>query len=346
MILETLDVKKNDIFIYSLNQFDFVSNFKLINKDSKIKYPKSIHYNDVCKHINDSRPKNLIVYRLLTNIPHLDPDYLKYAFVLSVDGHREAIYFDPVFAVKELEEFSDIEQYPFLRFRIQQIGLIFSLGSFGSPTFHEVYAFDLEAVEVKHQNDRVFAEIIFAFDEVHFDEEDVVNAAQRNRNIPERRFSTMASDEPRSDFVEEDPASKADTIKKLRTSRMNTAESLAQRLRTDAGIQQAAPQQSGMNRQDPIANKPQPKAKPEKEETPKPAVPSEPLNKSLTSKQKPTFGDFLSKVKKDLGEEPVKEEKRPRVQTLNIFKTSSHIQDFVEEREKKQVVLKLKKGAT
>jgi len=64
MILETLDIKQNDIFIYSENKFDLEKNFRLINKDDLVKKVVPIHFNEVCKYINPADPKSVIVYRL------------------------------------------------------------------------------------------------------------------------------------------------------------------------------------------------------------------------------------------------------------------------------------------
>ncbi len=340
MILETLDVKKNDVFIYSLNKFDLSRNFKLINKDAKIKYPKSLHFNDVCKFFADGRPKNIIVYRLLTNLPHLDPRMVKYGYMVTIDGNKELIYFDPIFAIKELEEFSDIDSYPFLRFRVQQIGLISQLSRFGQPEFHEVYAFDLEVSEVRMQNDRVFAEIIFAFDEVHFDEENTDLPQEKNRVIPPRRFVAVTAEEMRSDLVEEDANSGAQDIHKFRTTISDTMEKPHPKPQPKPQPKEEEQPKAGPLKSSDASSfsRPRPVSKAEKpiEEKPKPAA--EPLRK----KPKPTFGDFLNKVKNEIKEEEAPAAPPKRIEVINIFKTSSNIQDFVEERGKKQVVLKLK----
>lgn len=170
MILETLDVKKNDIFIYSENKLNLKTNFKLISKDSIDKNPKAISFNEVCKYIEYDVPKNLIIYRLLTNLPSYDLTSFKYGFPLSINGEKEIIHFDPCFAINDLEEFVKEIDFKSLRFRIQQVGLIYYMRSFGRINYSEVYSFDMEANEAKWQNDRVFAELIFAFDEIDFSE--------------------------------------------------------------------------------------------------------------------------------------------------------------------------------
>jgi len=335
MILETLDVKRNDIFIYSLNKFDLGRNFKLINKDAQIKYPKTIHFNDVCRFLADGRPKNIIVYRLLTNIPHLDPRMVKYGYSVNVDGNKEIIYFDPIYAIKELEEFGDIDSYPFLRFRVQQIGLISQLSRFGEAGFHEVYSFDLEVAEVKSQNDRVFAEIIFAFDDVRFEEENADAPEEKNRRIPPRKFVAVTAEELKSDLIEEDIGASTQGIHKLRTTISQTAEAPKAKEKTAEEPAKPGPYKIP---DDNNFNRPRPGPKTEAPKEEKPIQNAE----SLRKKVKPSFGDFLNKVKREIHEEEPQEVKQRRGEVINIFKTSADIQDFVEERGKKQVVLKLK----
>lgn len=371
MILETLDVKKNDIFVYSLNKFDLNRNFKLINKDAAIKYPKPIHFNDVCRYLNDGRPKNIIVYRLLTNLPRIDQTFIKYGFIMNIDGNKEVIYFDPVFAIKELEEYSDIGEFPFLRFRVQQVGLLSMLSGFGETKYHEVYAFDLQATEVRKQNDRVFAEIIFAFDEIHFDEEDAANPVEKNRDIPNRKFVAITSEDIRTDMVEEDPSANTNTIKKLRTMPGRTAELLGDSMQRDLRKKQTLEQmlpapplplktEKKENKEAPPQTKPEtekPKSAPTAKAPAPPVVKEQVVQKEAGQpaprpaagpgpKSKQSFGDFLNKVKKDINTQEAAQtepEKPERMPVINIFKTSAHIQDFVVEREKKQVVLKLRK---
>lgn len=342
MILETLDVKKNDIFIYSLNRFDLAANFKLINKDTQVKYPKAIHYNDVCRYVQDGRPKNLIVYRLLTNIPTLDVNYLKYGLPINVDRNKEVLYFDPIYALRELEELKDIEQYPNLRFRIQQVGLISMLNSFGQPFFNEVYAFDLQVEEVRAQNDKVFAEIIFVFDEIHFDEEVTGFEPSPNRSIKTRRFETMTAEQLRQSIVEEDPSPPPAAMRKVKAIPTATAEQLVRQVHEEQEQIRAAENL-------PLPAMEPPRPEPETAvEVPLPGPAPEPqeqqsLNAGLRqSKEKPSFSDFLTKVKRNVKEE--EEKSRPQQPGMtNIFRTNAHITDFVNERGKKQVVLKLRK---
>ena len=160
MLLETLDVKKNDVIIYSQNLFNIGKNFKIIFKDDPDRLARKINYSDVCRFVNQYVPQNLIVYRLLTNIRDFKMQLSRYGFLININGNTELIYFDPVFAVKELEEYNDLENLQNLRFRIQQVGLTTLNRKGNLPNYAEIYNVDLEAMEAKFQNDKVFAEAI------------------------------------------------------------------------------------------------------------------------------------------------------------------------------------------
>lgn len=172
MFLETLDYRAKDVLIYSQNKFNFNDNFKIIYKNEEIKRVRNISYFDVCAFVKNPAPKNLIVYRLLTNVNHLDAYSTKYGYFIQINGKAELIYFDPIFAIKDLRHLRfDLDPERF-RFKIQQIGLT-SLTKKYDPSikpseadFAEVYAFDLKAIEAQYQNDKIFADAIFAFDDV------------------------------------------------------------------------------------------------------------------------------------------------------------------------------------
>lgn len=164
MLLETLDIKKDDVVIFSRNIFNLEENFNIIYKDDPQKTPKKISYGTVCRFVNEFTPKNMIVYRLLTNIKDFGIYLSKYGFYMNINGITELIYFDPVFAIKELEDYSEAINYYDLRFRIQQVGLT-TLNRIGDlPNFAEIYSIDLEATEAKFQNDKAFADAIFVFE--------------------------------------------------------------------------------------------------------------------------------------------------------------------------------------
>lgn len=175
MLLETLDLRTNDILIYSKNLFNFGENFKIIHKNAKVKIPQSISYFDVCSFVKDPSPKNLIIYRLLTNVRSLDAYSTKYGYFIKINGRMELVYFDPVFAIKDLRHLRfDLDPGNF-RFKIQQVGLTSLTKWESEPNFAEVYSFDLKAVEAQNQNDKIFADAVFAFDPDFVDEDEIEN---------------------------------------------------------------------------------------------------------------------------------------------------------------------------
>jgi hypothetical protein len=223
MLLETLDIKKNDILIYSQNFFDLENNFKIIYKDDPSKAPYNITYGEVCGFINEFAPKNLIVYRLLTNIPDFEIFLSKYGFFITINGVTELIYFDPVFAVKELEDYSAKLGYD-LRFRIQQVGLT-TLNRHGNlPNYAEIYNVDMQAVEAKNQNDKVFADALFSVEQEvkkvepvppvlrkSTEKNTVLNPELQHKKTPERKISPVKEEQvhtAKSITPKESPATK------------------------------------------------------------------------------------------------------------------------------------------
>ncbi|NOX19413.1 MAG: hypothetical protein GXO87_14185 [Chlorobi bacterium] len=165
MFLETLDVRGKDFIVYSRNVFDFERNFWIVRKDKKIKNPENISFFSVCDIVKSNIPKSLVVYRLLTNIPNINAHSTKYGFFIKVETEPEVIYFDPIFALKDLNYIAAGVDTSKFRFRIQQLGLT-TLNKYGEQSNYTIiYNFDLRAKEAKHQDDKVFADAIFALDE-------------------------------------------------------------------------------------------------------------------------------------------------------------------------------------
>lgn len=158
MLLETLEKNKNNLIIFSQNIFDFEGNFKILHKDVSDKRIEKLSYTEVCKFIDLDIPKNLLVYRLLTNIKKFEILFPKYGYYVLIQNSPELVYFDPVFAVKELENFDEELDLEKLRFRIQQVGLTKFDKKNKLPVYRELYAIDLKAKEAQNQNDSVFVE--------------------------------------------------------------------------------------------------------------------------------------------------------------------------------------------
>lgn len=179
MLLETPDIRTNDILIFSENVFDFYKNFKIVFKREPSQKPQSITYFDVCEIISDPNPKNLIVYRLLTNVTELDAYSTKYGHFIKINGNQELIYFDPVFAIHDLKHLRFDFNPDSFRFKIQQIGLTNYPGLSKQVGFEEVYGFDLSGVEAENQNDKVYADAIFAFAPGYDDNDEVIPSARK-----------------------------------------------------------------------------------------------------------------------------------------------------------------------
>lgn len=216
MLLETLDLKTNDVLIYSQNQFNFNDNFKVIYKNEKIKRPHRISYFEVCNYIKDPTPKNLIIYRLLTNVQNLDAYSTKYGYFIKIDDKVELIYFDPIFAIKDLRHLQfDFDPARF-RFKIQQVGLTSITRWEKEPNFAEVYSFDLKAVEAQNQNDKIFADAIFALDPYFVDDENIPSEDIINKNNSIVETDMKKNTVPDLKKITEEKSALIDRAKELR----------------------------------------------------------------------------------------------------------------------------------
>lgn len=313
MILETLDIKQNDVFIYSENKFDFEQNFCLINKDDKVKRVIPIHFNEVCRYINSSDPKSVIIYRLLTNLSSFKTDIIKYGVMIKINGEHEIVHFDPIFAVKELEEYVKSNEITDVRFRIQQVGLLSQISSFGKPNYQEIYAFDLEVAEAKWQNDRVFAELIFAFDDINFDTSKKISDVKKIRvetakQIP--RFKKVTVEEVQNDLIEEVRNFDAQKMKKLTYLPIPGAKNLSPERKSSSSLNAQNDDKS--------------------------------TDQKRESKSE-SFASFLRHAKTDPNiKEPTTESGKNKGNVIDLFKSSQHVHQYVVAREQKQIVLKLK----
>lgn len=318
MMLETLDIKQNDVFIYSENKFDFEKNFCLINKDEKIKRIIPIHFNEVCRYINSSDPKSVIVYRLLTNLPSFKTDIIKYGVLITINSEQEVIHFDPIFAIKELEEYVKSNAITDVRFRIQQVGLLSQISRFGKPNYNEIYAFDLEVAEAKWQNDKVFAELIFAFEDVNFDAKQVVDTVKKIKVVQRAqvtRFKKVTVEEVKNDLIEEDNFFDAGKIKKLTYLPMPGARPIKTEFRTEPKI--------------------------EKNNASKSSTIKDHAYQRVNKKE--SFASFLKNAKTDPNiRASASEGSNSRGNVIDLFKSSQHVHQYVVAREQKQIVLKLK----
>ena len=313
MLLETLDVKKNDIIIYSQNIFNLDKNFKIIFKDEKEKSPKEISLSDVCSFINEFTPKNLIVYRLLTNIKDFQLEDSKYGILLNINDHTELIYLDPVFAVKELEKYKIMMDINDLRFRIQQVGLTTLNRKEDSPNFAEIYAVDLEAMEAKFQNDKILADAITAFS---LNQKGI---AEKKDNITVK--NKTENDEKRSE--EEDEVSFTGRIrqraKEISSEQKESLKEIKHEISEDKDFDYTQIIKMNFKEKSTIERTETQKNEPEKDGS-------------------GLFSEFLKKKKSD---EKVKKVENEKNDFVDIFKSSVPLKEYISSKQDKKVVLKL-----
>lgn len=219
MLIETLDLLEDDVVIYSENIFDLKENYKIIYKQAEIKRPQKIDYIEVCNFIRSMAPKNIIVYRLLTSVSSIDAFSTKYGYFLNTVNKLELVYFDPIFAIKDIDNLiKEINPSEF-RFKIQQVGYTTAGEKNGECLYSQVYSFDLRAIEAQNQNDKVFAQAIFALDDTFVDDsEDAIFINNQPQKIVEAESTKsgefaepLVSDTARKTNINEE---KIDKLKK------------------------------------------------------------------------------------------------------------------------------------
>jgi len=321
MLLETLDIKNNDIIIYSQNIFNFEKNFRIIFKDKPDKKAYSISYSEVCRQINEFNPKNIIVYRLLTNLSNLTLDKVKYGFKVYINGIKELIYFDPVYAVKEIEGIFDEGNLSDIRFRIQQVGLTTLDRKNNLPNYSEIYSIDLEATEAKFQNDKVFAEALFTFvldnqikkkREKEGGKVKKISIKKGKRQIDRNKdYNEISHD------IAEDKSYDFKQVKKMNYGRTLTKEIVdadGKKLRVSTKVDEIS-----------------------KDVTIPSAITTETKGaKSITGLIK------SKKARAKTGEEALEKLVKTQAHLLDIFKSSESLKKYMQDKEDKRVVLKLK----
>lgn len=319
MLLETLDVKKNDVLIYSQNIFNIEKNFKIVFKDDPQRLARKINYSDVCRFVNEYVPKNLIVYRLLTNIKDFKMQLSRYGFLLYVNGNTELIYFDPVFAVKDLEEYSEFTNLQNLRFRIQQVGLTTLNRKGDLPNYAEIYNVDLEAMEAKFQNDKVFAEAIISLGAPAKAER---KEEVRSREVPE---VSRSKKEKGTDVNEKTFADKVkEPVKDEKTAHVEDKDGF--KLVTHDVAEDKDFDYTQILRMNTRAKS-----------TPENGDRSTTQERVLEEKKKSDFSEFLKKKASPGGKSGAGEKK----DFADIFKTPTPLKEFITKKENQRIVLKL-----
>jgi hypothetical protein len=156
MLLETINIRENDIIIYSRNSMDENYNFRIVFKNDPHTHHRLISFEHVKKLITEYFPKNLIAYQILCNFPDITIGNVNYGCVILVDNIPELVFTDPVFAVQTIEEYIQHNHNIEFRFRIQQVGYTTINKVEGKANFKEEFVFDLKMDEAINQNDEIF----------------------------------------------------------------------------------------------------------------------------------------------------------------------------------------------
>jgi hypothetical protein len=162
MLLETKNIKENDIIIYTRNSMDENYNFRIIFKNDPHIHHRLISFEHVKKLITEYFPKNLIAYRILCNFPDIKISSAKHGCVIMADNEPELIFTDPVFAVQSIEEYIQFNHNNEFRFRIQKVGYTTLNKVDGKANFNEEFVFDLNIDEAINQNDEIFVQPLIA----------------------------------------------------------------------------------------------------------------------------------------------------------------------------------------
>ncbi len=325
MLLETLDIKKNDIIIFSQNIFNLEKNFRIIFKDKPDKKAYPISYSEVCKQVNEFTPKNLIVYRLLTNVRNLTLDSVKYGFLIYINGLRELIYFDPVYAVKELEGLVREGDISDIRFRIQQVGLTTLNRKNNLSNYAEIYSIDLEATEAKFQNDKVFADALFAITKDGGTKKKIKEREKKLEKIADKPLFKKEKEKSAeqkgfkiiSHDIAEDKSYDFKQVKKMNYGRSLTKEIVdeeGKNLRVSTGADESKPDVT---------------------------IPTAITNENKGVKSLSELIHSKS-ARAKTGEEALEKAVKKEAHLLDIFKSSESLKKYMLEKENKRVVLKLK----
>ena len=164
MLLETKNIKENDIIIYSRNSMDEDYNFRIIFKNDPKLYHRKISFDYTKKLITEYFPKNLIAYRIMTNFPEMLIPSTNYGCVIHVNSEQELIFTDPVYAVKTIEEYLEFNSNDQFKFKIQRVGYstINKIGN--SANYTEEFFYDLKIQEATNQNDATYLESLLGKD--------------------------------------------------------------------------------------------------------------------------------------------------------------------------------------
>ena len=161
MLLETKNISKNGFIIFSRNSMDVNYNFRIVFKNDPKLFHRKINFDYTKKLITEIFPKNLVAYRVLTNNPDISISALKYSCTILVNGKPELIFTDPVFAVRSIEEYLEVNQNDDFRFRIQKVGYSMTNKAGKIASYQEEFLYDLNAEQAINQNDELNFKSLF-----------------------------------------------------------------------------------------------------------------------------------------------------------------------------------------
>ncbi len=319
MLLETVDIKKNDVLIFSENKFDFGKNFSIVYKKNPSRKPEPLSFEELIAYINNPVPKNLIVYRLLTNQQVFNANEAKYGIFISIGGNYELIYPDPIFAIKEIEGFRNLIDFETFRFKIQQVGLTSLNVSARMNDYSENYFFDLRADEAKYQNDKVYAEAIFAFD-------------------------SSFSGEPGTE-IKDHKLQPVNKVIKPATEKIPVTKEVNFSVDLRADNSQLQKLRPAQNPQAKISNVQQSKIREQDDRKINSIRPVQSELKNTNVKQPhsvdSSFGQLRKKPEDHAGDAGLKRTGEKEESINNLFKSASSLSDFLKKRSKENVILRL-----
>jgi len=188
VLIETYDDNLSGAIVFSKNKFDLLTNFVIVNKADP-ELSKNLDYKEVSELISKPVKKNLILYRLLTNDPNLDPYSSKISYYLKLEKKIEIVYFDPIFLLKDLEHLKITLPKEKFRFKIQQVGYKTKRIVDDTVIYEEHFCNDLTEKEAEQKNDSIIAKNMLS--------QKIKNEGANNqelRNSPEEVFENIYSE--------------------------------------------------------------------------------------------------------------------------------------------------------
>ncbi|MEJ2105335.1 MAG: hypothetical protein P8X47_12275, partial [Ignavibacteriaceae bacterium] len=257
---------------------------------------------------------------------------------------------DPVMAIKELHEYPDAINYYDLRFRIQQVGLTTQNRDGDQPNYAEIYSVDLEADEAANQNVRTFVDALLIGETVNKSKE----IAQEKKSAKSKKRSQASSSNPALNKEHNTQATIREveqTETKRRMQVLNSSEYTEEdakkvrrkitnhNLDEDKDFDLRTISKVNVKVEKPDSKKVSSK----KSNPPAPGIKkSENTKTKAQDKKRGAFGEFLEKkMKEEDLNLPLNSKDKPK-QMVEIIKSPTSLNKFLENKEDKQVVLKIK----